>query len=171
LIIISGRRRGAAARMNRPELLLDLKRLSVNNVIVALLAGKETSMGRGLSLEEKTILFRAKSATEKQRSFVVMLRRQVADDPDSARTSEDDHLPLVDLLELEERELREGVPWVVKGSRAEAASVSRSLRRLECRGLVVRHNPSGRTTRVRLTDEGMARANSIMVTRRGKVLG
>ncbi|MEX0775078.1 MAG: hypothetical protein WD042_05115 [Phycisphaeraceae bacterium] len=66
--------------------------------------------------------------------------------------------------ELIRRIHADGNPFSRKnsGSRSEAPSRSRALRRLEQRGLVRRHNPNGRTIRVLLTDAGTACAQWVV---------
>lgn len=65
-----------------------------------------------------------------------------------------------------------GIPWRPRGRAAvwrltTRVDVSRSLARLERRGLVMRMNAGGRTTRVRLTAAGLEAARRLTARRDG----
>jgi hypothetical protein len=127
-------------------------------------------MGRGLSAKEKNILLGLKDDFERLEKRVAELNQAMATDPDNHE--------LLGWLRGNERLLHWGIRWRVTGSRSQAASISRSLRRLEQRGLVLRQNeirgnpetgtmreskedPHARTINVQLTPEGRALAAEI----------
>ena len=99
-----------------------------------------------------------------------------ADGPLEPRLSEHQRVILRHLLSetLEQGLLSVAIPWAPSHwygawTRADAAAVSRALRRLERRGLVERlpARPAGatRTTHVRLTDRGRAVADRLLFPR------
>ena len=58
---------------------------------------------------------------------------------------------------------RDGIAWGLPGMpRVTQIDVSRSLRRLEARGLIVRVRPHGRTTHLRLREAGLRVAEQLM---------
>jgi hypothetical protein len=126
-------------------------------------------MGHGLSREEKEILIHINDETKYWERRVKELRQAVADSPYPTKRHPADSLlpPLAYDLALAEQHLHWGVSWPrLPRSRSEDSSRSRSLRRLEQRGLVLRQSyvhgklrrsqedPHGRTTHVQLTPEG-----------------